>query len=299
MPQMKAEPPAPVRSLAELFAIAYALEQEAAERYRALADKMREHGSPSTAAVFDRLAQQECGHGDEITRLSRQQSGKAPNAADIHWHIPETFDDEGIGDVPGQRVVTPHRALSMAVRNEERAFAFWSYIVARTEDETVRKAAEAMAREELEHVSLLRRERRRAYHSAGGKERPARRPTPVDILAEAAKLESQLASQLEDIRAHYSSEAQARLRELAQLSRQMAGSSRPQTVQPTGMHQHSSSNIEDILPTAEYLIECYLEAADSSTDEMALNRAQELAKAAITRLASLRAIAERASSGNS
>ena len=54
-------------------------------------------------------------------------------------------------------MTTPYRALAMAVRNEERAFAFWSYVAAYSEDSEIKKAAEAMAREELGHVSTLRK----------------------------------------------------------------------------------------------------------------------------------------------
>ena len=53
----------------------------------------------------------------------------------------------------------------MAVRNEERAFAFWSYVAAHAEVAEVRQAAETMAHEELGHVSILRRERRNAFHA--------------------------------------------------------------------------------------------------------------------------------------
>jgi rubrerythrin len=294
MTQLKAEPPAPVRSMAELFAIALALEEEAAGRYRELAGKMREHGATSTAAVFDHLAQEESGHREEIIRWSEQQSGKSPNLADIHWHIPQTFDDEGIADMPGSRIVTPYRALSMAVRNEERAFAFWSYIASRAEDVAVRKAAETMAREELEHVSLLRRERRHAYHAAGGGQtRLGQRTTPAEALAEAAELELGLAGQLEDL-PHQSPDVQTRLHELAKQSRRMAGVvPRPAASRSAGATRHEPSDIEEILATAEYLTERYLEAADHARDEATMTEAQALAELAITRLASLRAISER------
>ncbi|MEJ1936656.1 hypothetical protein WDZ92_41220 [Nostoc sp. NIES-2111] len=52
----------------------------------------------------------------------------------------------------------------MAVRNEERAFAFWTYLAAHAGSEDVRQAAEKMASEELTHAAIFRRERRRAFH---------------------------------------------------------------------------------------------------------------------------------------
>ena len=63
------------------------------------------------------------------------------------------------------RLLSAYRALSMAVRNEERAFAFWSYVAAHAGDADIRHAAETMAHEELGHVATLRRERRSAFHA--------------------------------------------------------------------------------------------------------------------------------------
>jgi rubrerythrin len=51
----------------------------------------------------------------------------------------------------------------IAAGNEERAFSFYANIAAKTSDPDVRTYAEAMAREELNHVALLRLERRRAW----------------------------------------------------------------------------------------------------------------------------------------
>lgn len=291
MSLLSAEPPGGVQSLAELFAIACVLEEEAAARYRELAVRMREHGAPSAAAVFERLAEIEREHGARVIHWAERQGGKAPDMADIRWHVPQTFDDEGASDIAGSRLVTPYRALSMAVRNEERAFAFWSYVAARTEEASLRDVAEAMAREELEHVSLLRRERRRAYHSAGG-EGAGGRLAPGDALAEAADLEARLAGQLDNLRLRDAPEAQARIRELAGQSWLMAGvSAAPGLPQPGGTRPDDSAGIPDeTLAAAEYLVERYLETADRATDEQTMNRAQSLARKAITRLASLRAM---------
>src|SRR5437868_944502 len=100
-----------------------------------------------------------------VAQWSRRKSGKAPDPSEVRWELPATFDEETAGELAGSALATPYRALSMAVRNEERAFALWTYIAAQAEDPAIRQAAETMAREELEHVSLLRRARRRAYHA--------------------------------------------------------------------------------------------------------------------------------------
>ena len=102
---------------------------------------------------------------DSVARWSQSRRGKAPDPALVRWEAPETFDTETAAEIRTSRLMTPYRALSMAVRNEERAFAFWSYVAGFAEDPEIKKAAEAMAREELGHVATLRKERRRAYHS--------------------------------------------------------------------------------------------------------------------------------------
>ena len=60
-------------------------------------------------------------------------------------------------DLAELRLVTPYHALSIAVRNEERAFAFWSYMSADSDDPTIRREAERLAREELGHVAKCAR----------------------------------------------------------------------------------------------------------------------------------------------
>src|SRR6185503_2621056 len=93
-----------IRSQDEMFALAHAMEQEAASKYDDLAEEMRRQHKDDLAVVFVKLA------------------------------------------------------------DEERAFAFWSYMAAYSEDHAIQKSAEAMAKEELGHVSTLRKERRLAYH---------------------------------------------------------------------------------------------------------------------------------------
>ena len=96
---------------------------------------------------------------------------RASDPARISWEGPATFDAQTISEITSSSLMTPYRALSMAVRNEERAFAFWSYVAAHAGQGELKRAAETMARQELEHVAKLRKERRRAYHEERRRER--------------------------------------------------------------------------------------------------------------------------------
>lgn len=291
MPLLKKEPLETVRSLPALFALAFALEEEAATRYRDLALKMRTHGVQDTAAVFDHLAEEERGHRDHVSQLSRNRTGMAPGAADVSWDLSETFDDETERDLAGSQIATPYRALSMAVRNEERAFAFWSYVAAHAQDAAVRDAAEAMAREELEHVSLLRRERRRAYHAhrASIGQAVPRSVPGQDILATASDLERHLASQLGALPTASDKDRRV-IEEMATESLSLAGETQGLATDRKRIEAGASPHPLKPTQTAEMLVERYLEAADHAKDDTTLARAQSLAGKAITRLAALRAI---------
>jgi rubrerythrin len=299
MPLLTREPPGAVHSLAELFAIAFALEQEAATRYRELAEKMREHGLSETAAVFEHLAQAERDHCDQVAHWSQQRTGHPPELAEVRWELPETFDDESAGELAGSRLATPYRALSMAVRNEERAFAFWTYVAAQAEDPAVRETAESMAREELEHVSLLRRERRHAYHAHRaliGKPVPRAAGGGRDILVAARRLEELLADQLGQLARARPAVNRARLESFIAESRQMAAEIASLGAAKGPVWEAGALPTEPIA-TAELLVERYLEAADHAKEEATLAQAQSLARKAIARLAWLRS-SDRASRNN-
>ena len=60
---------------------------------------------------------------------------------------------------------TPYTAWALAARHRQRAFVFWTYVIALAEDPLVRRAAEDLAREALFDGNLLRRERRLAWRA--------------------------------------------------------------------------------------------------------------------------------------
>lgn len=277
MSDLKQEPPEPVRSLGELFAIAAAMEDEAATRYAELAVKLRSEANPELADVFGRLSRDERGHLDSVIDWSRKTSGNAPDPARIRWTVPETFDDENIG-VSDPKLLSAYRALAMAVRNEERAFAFWTYVAAHAEAEEIARAAEALAREELEHVATLRRERRRAYR------RPPAPGSAIHVLPTSAALELRLRDLL-TARAEYSHSP--RLQELAAMCDVNARDAVTPAAGSIAVPTHAI--LEDPAALAELLVELYLEAADRETSEPAVSDVHLLASRAINRLVWLRA----------
>jgi len=283
MSLLKTEPSTPVKTLEELFAIAHAMEHEAAERYADIAGRMIEEGNPGLAAVFERLSADEKGHLDEVAHWSEQVRGNAPDPALIRWKLPETFDDEG-ASTTDPRLLNTYRALAMAVRNEERAFAFWSYVAAQAMIPEIQQAAEAMAREELGHVATLRRERRRAFHANRSVQEGSVGDEPDQ---DAAFLEQRLAELLEPLAAHAPEAEQSGLRAFVEEARGHA-----LELERTPIITPPSSLLRALpdspIALAELLTERYLEAADNARDEGELQRVQRLAGRAIARLAWLR-----------
>jgi rubrerythrin len=308
MARLKAEPAEAetIRSLPELMAIAHAMELESEARYGELASRMRSIGNEDVATVFERLAEVERTHAVNVTRWSEERVGEAPDPAEARWEgWHETFDEEGLGQT---RLVTPYKALSVAVRNEERAFAFWTYVSANTEDPAIRAEAEEMAHEELRHISLLRSARRRAFHEGRAVEEERLEwllaASNPELAAEAVRLEAGLAS----IHDH----AANRLAQLghrgSEMLRRAAGEERqnaerlaayldpsapaPEPDPPGELPQSAESVLDIALQRLEAAVELYFMAADTLKNETAVAEAQALAQSAIPRLARLRELRE-------
>jgi rubrerythrin len=164
MPLLDAEPPPSPRSLEELFALAHAMESRAAEAYAGFSRMMASEGRADLAAVFEAVAAEERGHVEGVDAWSLARLGQLPGTGVPPVPSLPTFEEESEAEIAGSALMTPYRALSIAVRNEERAFAFWAYLAAHAERDDVREAAEKMASEELAHAAIFRRERRRAFH---------------------------------------------------------------------------------------------------------------------------------------
>lgn len=261
------------------------MEQEAAERYTGLAADMERQNKLDLATVFAELAAAEREHVDSVARWSQSRLGKAPDPALVRWEAPETFDSETAAEIKTSRLMTPYRALSMAVRNEERAFAFWSYVAGFAQDPEIKQAAEAMAREELGHVSTLRKERRRAYHKEHDEtERRGRGDTGM-MQIDARVLELRLAAQLADLERGLGGAAATRTRELLEETMQMSKKTKGIGKFPVSLEQRDAETI------SEALADAYLESAESSDDQNQVVLLQGLAERAIARLAWLRSLA--------
>lgn len=162
-------------SIAAILGVAEALERAAATQYAGFAEAMRRVGHHEVAAIFADLAAEERHHVQSVLDLARAAHVAPATPA---TSVPATIGTAEIGPFT---LISPYRALSVAVQAEEKAFTFWAYVASRTTSAEVRQQAEAMARQELVHAAKLRHARRRAYHADRARLAAARAGADPDI----------------------------------------------------------------------------------------------------------------------
>lgn len=182
-------------TLPMLVGIANAIEQEAVRRYALLERTMRQRGEFETAEAFARMLEEERGHVELVARWAGELGVALPEAEPFEWILPRDLS-ESWEAIAGSALLTPYRAFAIAVENEQRAFAFYSYLAAHAGDRTVAEQAERLAAEELTHAARVRRWRREAYH------RERAQPDPcADTSGEAADEAQRAAHAPEALRA--------------------------------------------------------------------------------------------------
>jgi hypothetical protein len=289
---LTAVPPVPVLSLSELYAIAFDQAQKAARHYGALAAQTDKRLFPVTS-VFEALATRESDRCISLSAACLAACGKRPDAFNLHWAPIDLVPAEEIAEIENSSLSSPYTAWTLASRQRQRGFVFWTYVIALSEHPKVRMTAERLALEALTDGNLLRRERRLAWRAERKPESEDATKTgdKNDETASAALLESLL------------------FRDMMTWSRRMEPSQRehlstldPSPLPPlpdTSDGNDKDSKFEEIdlvkrraLRRAEQLSNIYLHDADRAVDQSGLELAQKLATQSIMRLAGLRHLAE-------
>lgn len=164
-----------------LVGIAAAIEQESARRYAALAELMATRGAVATAAAFRAMHEEELRHVAAVDHWAASVGTPVESPAEFAWRLPPELGASW-DEIAGSALLTPFRAFAVAVCNEQRAFAFYSYLAAHATDDRVRREAEKLAAEELVHAATVRRWRRLAWHRER-REAGAETSTPVRDVA--------------------------------------------------------------------------------------------------------------------
>ncbi len=202
--------------------------------------------------------------------------------------MPENFDDEE----GSSHLLTPYRALAIAVRNEEKAFAFYSYVAGAAPDTQMQQIAEELAKDELAHAWLLRRERRKAYR----RERPDGRGPKRDELPGGVEALYALAATAEWRASGYHAQLARTLSQqghaAAGLFTDIAAEEAVCAKDAAARSRISLSKSDDRLPAnltggvrlLEEAFERYADIAERTGDESVLVAAQHLAAQAIDHL---------------
>ena len=141
-----------IRSAAEFYAQALAIEIEASDRYTLLAEQMEVHHNAEVAGIFRRMAALEIQHHDEI----RARAGDllvGGKKARYSWIFPDGPEVTEFDKV--HYLMSPYQALDIAKRNEQRAAVWFETISKQTADPEIKRVAEQLASEEREHVSWV------------------------------------------------------------------------------------------------------------------------------------------------
>jgi rubrerythrin len=144
-----------IRTAAELYAHAIAIEREAAERYADFAQRMADLGNEPLAELFRQLAGFEAEHLDALLRRTDGVALPELGRDEYRWldaGAPETAARELI-----YRLMTPRSALVMALAAEKRAQAFFEHVFMTADDPALRALAQEMAAEEQEHAGMVER----------------------------------------------------------------------------------------------------------------------------------------------
>jgi rubrerythrin len=270
---MRAPLPPAIGSSGELLALARALEREAAMRYRELAERMRLQQEPELETLFGFLATLEDKHAAQMSARAGDLPPDAAMEPSAHaaWEVPENINKEAARSA----TLSPYVALAIAVRNEERAFAFYCHAAAAAPAD-IGAMAEDLARDELRHASLLRHARRAAFRREG--RHAGRRPDVAAAPLKLATLRSLADQWRSDAARHHHALADALERDnqptLAAVFRQVAfDESRGVLSEPEVLPGSGPADIRDGLRRIEVMFDRFDDIAPQTGDAAILDEA--------------------------
>ena len=145
---------ADIPDMLNFLAHAHAMEIEAAERYRLLANQMEVHNNPEVADLFAKLAEIEARHAEEI--MARAGKDGLPKLAFWEFGWTDAEGPETAAFENAHYLMTPHHVLTIALDGEQRAFDFFDRVAQENGDSRIRRIAEEFAEEEREHIRMVR-----------------------------------------------------------------------------------------------------------------------------------------------
>ena len=119
-----------------------------------LAEMMETHNNTEVAELFRRMAEYEGHHVAQILAdMGWAEDQYAPHGVP-GWGSPEPPESVPVDEM--HYLMHPWHALQLALAAEQRAVEFFDTMVREAHDAAVRRAAEEMRAEEVEHVELVK-----------------------------------------------------------------------------------------------------------------------------------------------
>jgi rubrerythrin len=141
------------QTIEELMGQALQMEREAVARYTELAEMMEAHNNIEVAALFRQMAEYEGHHVAQILAdMGWAEDAVTPRTPGA-WtsaEAPETVPIDAM-----HYLMHPWHALKLALAAEQRAVNFFDALARTTTSDSIRRAAEEMRAEEVEHVELV------------------------------------------------------------------------------------------------------------------------------------------------
>lgn len=141
-------------SLKDALDLAILVEEEAEERYHELDHQMTIHRTEDAAAFFKFMATNEKKHGDELAGRRKKLFGDAPRAVTRAM----LFDIEAPDYDEARAFMSARAALHVAMRSEEKAYAFFDAALQSLKDPEVKALFEELRAEEIHHQDLIKKE---------------------------------------------------------------------------------------------------------------------------------------------
>lgn len=154
-----------ISSLDELYSIANVLGHNIIGVFERLAVEMEIYRNEETAQVFAGLVDRETAHIHSICQQAASAGAKVGVAIDDVWLAQDLRGDLAREIADNPYLMTPYRALRLAVINKERVFEILSTLAANQDDDVIRQHAELLAQGQLTELAQLRLRRRRASRS--------------------------------------------------------------------------------------------------------------------------------------
>ncbi len=141
-------------TLKDALDLASLVEEEAEERYLELVHQMEIHRTEEAGAFFKFMAGNEKKHGAELSARRTKLFGDAPRTVTRAM----LFDIEAPDYDEARAFMSPKEALAVAMRSEEKAYAFFEAAIPHLQDAEVKALFVELRDEEIHHQDLIKKE---------------------------------------------------------------------------------------------------------------------------------------------